>query len=204
MLIFLDESGDAGFKFNQGSTTHFVIALVIFDKPLDAEETALHIKRLREKLKVGSQYEFKFSQSKDFFRYQFFETVRNDPFRIRAMVVDKKKIYSLTFKDDKDSFYHYFASQVIKYNHGKITGANLYIDGSGSREFKRAFESNLRAKVKDGTINKCKFVNSKSDNLIQLADMVSGAIYRQYNVTRPDSSYIDYIRHKIEDLWEFQ
>ena len=46
MLIFLDESGDAGFKFGQGSSSHFVIALVIFDSPLDAEETALHIKRL--------------------------------------------------------------------------------------------------------------------------------------------------------------
>lgn len=204
MLIFLDESGDAGFKFDQGSTTHFVIALVIFDQPLDAEETGLHIKRLRQRLNVSSQYEFKFSQSKDYFRYQFLDTVRNDPFRIRAMVVDKRRIYSPTFKDDKDSFYNYFASQVVKHNHGKITGAGLYIDGSGSREFKRAFESNLRSKVKNGTISKCKFVNSKDNNLIQLADMVSGAIYRQHNPIRPDDTYIEYVRHKIEDLWEFR
>jgi hypothetical protein len=59
MSIFLDESGDAGFKFNQGSSEHFVVALVIFDDPLDAEEIAHSIKRLRTQLKVHERFEFR-------------------------------------------------------------------------------------------------------------------------------------------------
>jgi hypothetical protein len=204
MLIFLDESGDAGFKFDQGSTTHFVIALVIFDKTLDAEETAVHIKRLREKLNLNERYEFKFSKSSDFFRYQFLESVKDDPFRVRVMVVDKRLLRSNVLKEDKETFYNYFASEVLKYNHGRINGASLRIDGSGSREFKRAFQSTLRSKLKDGTIAKCKFVDSKSDSLIQLADMISGAVYRQFNPSRPDSSFLDRVRQKVEDLWEFR
>lgn len=34
MLIFIDKSGDTGFKLNDGSTDHFVIVLVIFDDDL--------------------------------------------------------------------------------------------------------------------------------------------------------------------------
>ena len=201
MLIFLDESGDAGFKFGQGSSSHFVIALVIFDNPLDAEETALHIKRLRERLKLNANFEFKFGKLSDFYRYQFLESIRNDPFRIRAMVVDKRLLQSSSLKEDKDSFYSHFASEVLKYNHGKIIGASLRIDGSGSREFKKAFQSTLRSKLKDGTLSKCKFVDSKTDSLIQLADIIAGSIYRRYNPNKLDSSFYEMIKHKVEDLW---
>ncbi|MFA5033728.1 MAG: DUF3800 domain-containing protein [bacterium] len=40
MLVFLDDSGDPGFKVEKGSSPVFVIALVVFDDHLDAEETA--------------------------------------------------------------------------------------------------------------------------------------------------------------------
>jgi CO dehydrogenase nickel-insertion accessory protein CooC1 len=90
MLIFLDESGDAGFKFDSGSSSHFVIALIIFDDPLDAEETASRIKKLRQELKVHEMFEFKFNKMNDFRRYRFLEAVRDSKFRIRAMVVDKR------------------------------------------------------------------------------------------------------------------
>lgn len=46
MIVFIDESGDAGFKIGKGSSTFFVISLIIFDDELEAEETALRIKNL--------------------------------------------------------------------------------------------------------------------------------------------------------------
>ena len=202
-MIFLDESGDPGFKFDQGSSAYFVIALVIFDDPLDAEETALKIKRLRERLKLDRQFEFKFSKSSDYFRYQFLETVRDSNFRVRAMVVDKRALHSEKLTTDKESFYGFFVSEVMKHNRGSITGASLKIDGSGDKAFKRSFQTYLRKKLREGTVSKFKFVDSKSDSLIQLSDMVAGAIYRSYNLDRRDSSFFDRIRHKVEDLWEF-
>ncbi|MDP2952974.1 MAG: DUF3800 domain-containing protein [Chloroflexota bacterium] len=48
MLVFVDESGDPGLKLEQGSSTHFVVALVIFE---DHDETGLrYIKSLKEML----------------------------------------------------------------------------------------------------------------------------------------------------------
>ena len=31
MLVFIDESGDAGFKLDRGSTNVFAVAMVVFD-----------------------------------------------------------------------------------------------------------------------------------------------------------------------------
>ncbi|MFA6518596.1 MAG: DUF3800 domain-containing protein [Candidatus Shapirobacteria bacterium] len=58
MLIFIDESGDAGFRIQKGSSAHFVISLVIFDDELDAEETALKIKRLKKSYFTPFPYEW--------------------------------------------------------------------------------------------------------------------------------------------------
>jgi type III restriction enzyme len=44
MIIFIDESGDPGFKTKRGSSAHFVVVLIIFDEEINAEETALKIK----------------------------------------------------------------------------------------------------------------------------------------------------------------
>ena len=65
MIVFLDESGDAGFKLGQGSSTYFVIALVIFDSFDDAEATAKVIQGLRGSLKLHSHFEFKFNKMSD-------------------------------------------------------------------------------------------------------------------------------------------
>lgn len=166
MFVFLDESGDAGFKFDQGSSTHFVVALVIFDGPLDAEETALSIKRLRQRLGLHERFEFKFNKTDDYRRLPFLEAVRDAPFRVWVMVVDKRRLYSDHLKRSKESFYGYFVSEVMKHNRGKIRGARLRIDGSGSREFKAAFQAYLRNKLEPGVLQNAKFVDSATDSLI--------------------------------------
>ena len=35
MLVFIDDSGDPGFKLGKGSTSHFIIGMVIFDDELE-------------------------------------------------------------------------------------------------------------------------------------------------------------------------
>lgn len=47
MLVFIDDSGDPGFKLDKGSSAFFVIALVIFDDEMQAEKVAIAIKELR-------------------------------------------------------------------------------------------------------------------------------------------------------------
>jgi len=63
MQVFIDDSGDAGFKINKGSSRFFVISAVIFSDDLEIEKTALEIKKLKRELRFPDDIEFKFNKS---------------------------------------------------------------------------------------------------------------------------------------------
>ena len=204
MLIFIDESGDPGFKLARGSTSHFVVAMVIFDKNEDAELTSEVIKNALIDLKIKP--EFKFSKSRDGIRDEFFNKIKHCKFRVRALVVDKKNIYSPILRENDEKFYNYFVKQLINFDELKLNNASIKIDGSGDREFKNELLRYLRSQIKPNLTFKVKFVDSQKDALIQLADMVAGAIYRSYpnNARVANRSWRKAISDKIDNVWDFK
>lgn len=111
MLVFVDDSGDPGFKFDSGSSKFFVIACVVFDDNLDAEEAALKIKRLRRSLKWRDDHEFKFNKTSKDIRMAFLREVRDCNFRIRAIIADKPMIRSAELRRNKNKFYNYMIKE---------------------------------------------------------------------------------------------
>jgi hypothetical protein len=207
MLVFIDDSGDPGFKVDKGSTLVFVIACVIFDDELEAEKTAVSIKEFRRKLKKSDSFEFKFNKSNRELRLKFLENTANFKFRIRCIVFEKKKIRSIELKSSKQSFYNYAIKMVLKHNFGTIKNAKIRLDGHGDRLYKREVIKYLRSELNDReekVFQKLQFVDSKSNVLIQLADMVAGSINRYYQEGKTDSKvYHTVIKKKIEDCWNF-
>lgn len=203
MLVFIDESGCPGFKLGKGSTPHFVAAMVRFADYGEAERASAAIRRTRDLL--GVKPEFKFAKCCDHFRDAFFETVAEFDFRVRAIVVEKARVYSANLRGDCDSFYNFFVRSMLKYDNGTLRGASVKIDGSGDREFKRALAAYLRRHVGPGKIGKVAFADSKGDNLLQLADMCAGAIARSYRAgDRPNADrWRRMLKPKTEDVWEF-
>ena len=57
-----------------------IIALVIFDEDLDAEETALKIKRYRKELKKTENFEFKFSKCSRDIKLEYFKKIQNSDY----------------------------------------------------------------------------------------------------------------------------
>lgn len=204
MLIFIDDSGDAGFRLERGSSHYFVISLVIFDDNLEAEKMAVSIKELRRSLGMKDWEEFKFNKSNERIRIDFLKKISQFSFRVRAIVVNKEQIYSSELKSKKVSFYSYFIKETIKHSNDTIFDARIRLDGSGDREFKRQFLSYLRRELNSTKtiMRNFKMVDSKSDVLIQSADMIAGALRRSFE--KKDHTYKDLIKNKIEDLWEFK
>ena len=207
MLVFIDDSGDPGFKLESGSSRYFVIACVVFDDNLDAEETALKIKRLRKSLKWRDEHEFKFNKTNKQIRLEFLDNIKGCPFRIRAIVTDKTLIRSTELKKNKNKFYNYMIKEVLSKSDGFIKNASIRLDGHEDRAYKQAATTYFRQQVtgKNKIISKMKFVNSKNDNLIQLADMVAGSIFRSAHSSKKDSQvYLKTIQKRIEDIWHFK
>lgn len=208
MLIFVDDSGDPGFKLGSGSSDFFVIALVIFDDALEAEKTALAIKELRRALHFSDATEFKFSKSRDKVREAFLQEVNRFSFRIRCIVVEKALIRSDELRNNKNSFYSYAIKMVLKHSKNSILDARVKIDGSGDRTFRKTFLSYLQRQLNSGDkkiLKHCKLVDSSGNVLIQLADMVAGSIHRSYNQNKDDRElYKNIIKKHIEDEWKFR
>jgi Protein of unknown function (DUF3800) len=203
MLVFIDESGDPGFKLDRGASPMFVAAMVIFetDEAARATQTAIEGSGARRLHKP----EFKFSKCSFDVRDQFFAAVRRCDFMVRAIVVEKKRIYSPRLMADKERFYEYFVKQMLKYDNGVLRDAKVIIDGSGDRAFRRDLNAALKQRLEEGTIDDVRFKNSKNDVLVQLADMCAGAIARSYRKDRDDPSrWRAMIACRINDVWEFK
>ena len=81
MLVFIDESGDAGFRIDRGSSQIFAAAMVIFDDRGQALACMEALEKLRQKLGLR---EFKFNKSHAKVKSAFFEVVQRYDFKVRA------------------------------------------------------------------------------------------------------------------------
>ncbi len=208
MLVFIDDSGDAGFKLDKGSSVFFIISLVIFDDHLEAERAALAIKDLRRELRFSEVSEFKFFKSRKDVRIKFLQTINKINFTVRCLVVDKRIIRSPELRNKKDSFYSYAIKMVLQHSNNSILNAKIKIDGSGDKIFKKNFLTYLRRELNSDqkcVIQNCKLVDSKENVLIQMADMVAGSIRRYYdNSVKEPKIYKEIIQKHIIDEWLFK
>ena len=206
MLIFIDESGDVGFKTDSGSSSHFVIVLIIFDDNLDAEETALKIKRLKRKLGKSEKFEFKFNKCNKELRLAFLNVVKDCHFRIRATVFSKNIINDKELRSSKNAFYNFALKNSLKYDDYSIEKARIVLDGSGDNSFKQNLINYLRASLnskKKQVIKTLKIKDSKKDLLIQLADMIAGSIRKSYDLLAKDKNlYRNMIKKREEGVRE--
>lgn len=205
MLVLIDESGCPGFKLKKGSTPYFVVGMVIFKDFSEAEEASKKIAELRQTLKVNP--EFKFSKTRAKVKDDFFHSLCHYNFQVRALVVNKNNLYSRELRNNTDSFYNFFVKTVMQYDDKTLANASIKIDGSGDKEFKTALNNYLRQSIGGQKIKKFKFVDSKKDNLIQLADMIVGAIARNYSGKRKETNrWLNMLKKKgkIQNIWDFK
>lgn len=204
MLVFIDESGCTGFKLDCGSSHCFVLAMVIFTDYLQAEAASSQLKQLQHKLRVKP--EFKFNKSHRNIKDAFFQTIKPFNFTVRAIVVSKTHIYSPHLQKHTRNFYNFFIAQLMQHDNNVLQNASIKLDGSGERQFMREMKTYLNKQLPHGKIRKLRLVDSKKDYLIQLADMVAGAIARAHHPQRLDDTWLKILKadKKIDNIWFFK
>ena len=200
MLVFIDQSGDAGFKVSKGSSPVFTAVLVAFRDRAQAAPTVSAISSLATRLRIRP--EFKFNKCRPEVRDAFFNAVAPFGFCVRAIVVRKEIIYSSHLRTNKEAFYNFFVRSMLRFDNGLLQAAKVVIDGSGDRQFKQELAAYFRRQLPRGQIEQIAFHRSEADRLVQLADMCE--IARSYRKDRDNASrWRGILAPKIEDVWEF-
>ena len=126
MFVYLDESGDTGFKFKQKSSRYFVITLVVVEDPFFINEA---VDKLREHLGYDYDPEFHFFSTKPEIREQFLFAIRDLDFVVRALVIDKQRLPSPQMRK-REAFYNSFVRLLLQHDNGTIDDAILVLDAS--------------------------------------------------------------------------
>ncbi|MCI0691686.1 DUF3800 domain-containing protein [candidate division KSB1 bacterium] len=191
MLVFVDEAGDIGFKFSKGSSRLLVVTIVLFEEQEEAKNCDTRIDLLRNELQLPRRFEFHFNQNSPEIRKAFLQAVVPYNFFYFAIVIDKEKFNLTARTPTAEAFYRYARSLVFESAKPYLSDAIVTIDGSGGRDFKRNLQHDLKKRInrplaKVRYIKMIKVQDSEGNNLIQLADMICGAINRSFS-GKPDA-----------------
>ena len=198
MLGFLDESGDSGLKPAQGSSRYFVVALVTFDDNDEAEAADQRITLLRRELGFHPSYEFKFNKCRGDVREAFLRAVAPYSFFHFGVVINKARLYGEGFKY-KEPFFKYVSSLVFQNAKPFLDNTTVVIDGTGSRDFRKSLQQYLKKRINEPgqrSIAKVKVQDSANNNLLQLADMIAGALHRSFGSKRDARLYRSIVGHR--------
>ncbi len=184
MLVFVDESGDTGFRLGQGSSGQFTLTLIVFPEDEEAEAASRRIDELRADMGLlgeGKDGEFHFNRNSNGQREGFLRAISKFKFLIFSVTVNKAGL-ALEGISNKSAFYPFVCGLVFENAKDYLLEASVTIDSTGGQEFKRQIEKYLKQRMNEPDsarrIKQIKMKPSHTDNMLQLADMVCGAIVR--------------------------
>ncbi|MCD6221222.1 DUF3800 domain-containing protein [bacterium] len=204
--LWIDESGDPGFKFNYGSTKHFIIGFVylnIDQKEIDkgVRKIKEQITQLKSKLHLTSDYEFKFSRCKDKFRKEFLKLIIKFPIKYKVIVVNKRKLKAPALQYRPKELYCELVRRLLYDNNPPLEKATLIIDEAVAKIHQKEFKGVLRRYLTKNIVRKIQQQRSKSEDMIQIIDMIGGSVFRKYE--KGEHNYYRLIKNKEKILIEF-
>ncbi|MFA6022735.1 MAG: DUF3800 domain-containing protein [Candidatus Pacearchaeota archaeon] len=197
--IFLDESGELGFKSSY-SSKYFIITLLSCD---EGEIYSLRriIKKVRQKIikkKIKKYPEIKGNNSSDKIRKEVLERFVKTNSEVFAIILDKSKVYEY-LKGKKDKLYNYISNLILTECSLEDNSICLVVDKSKTnRSLREDFDNYIRRNLNEKN-QSCKLLikheNSQSEGCLQVLDFISWSIFRNYEYKDP--RFMNIIKDKI-------
>jgi hypothetical protein len=116
------------------------------------------------------------------------------------LVINKRKLVPGALRDT-ESFHQYVVGLAFEIFKPYLRDAWVDVDRTGSLDFGRKMVRYLskimRQKNGKSILRRARAANSKNNNLLQLADMVCGAIARSFRLNKPNKDeFRNLIRHR--------
>lgn len=200
MLITVDDSGGPGLKPGKGVTSYFAIAAIYFATDADAEKAKRKIKKLKDELRWKEKREFKFRKANAEVKTAFFKAVRNQNFTVSVVLLEKDKLDKKLFEKHPSKLYNAAILRAIQGLGVNLEQAHIYIDGEGGNNYRKKAKTFFRQNLPAGAMKELTYVDSVKDPLIQLADMVVGAIRYTLGEKKDADDYFHMIKKHIITL----
>jgi citrate lyase gamma subunit len=120
-------------------------------------------------------------------------------------VLDKSKINPKNIPNSKASLYYYTIKELLlklKLAHPIIT-----IDGHAGRQYAQEIRTYLRQSLREQGVKNSRIylVDSRKNSLIQLTDIIAGAVARSYHQDKTDAkTYVKSLGSKITKIYKMK
>lgn len=196
IYAFTDESGSFGWDLdNKNTSTHFIItAIIVRESDVDAVRTA--VADIRDRYFPNG--EIKSSRIKRSYqerRKKIIEETLPIPYKIFSVVVEKKLLEDSRGLRFKQSFYKFMNNIVHKELRAAFKNLVVVADEIGGSDYMQSFCKYVEEHSEFPNLygeSEFSFENSKSEVIVQLADLISGTLSFLYDEHKKDASVPNY------------
>lgn len=190
--IYVDWSGDPGFRFRRGSSDLLLVAAV------SARDHEIDVSPLREKLHLSDSFEFHFAKTTDDVRKRFHRYVLSElDFPLAIVLRINKQLVPQEFRQmSGEQILAEFIARTIKlFPVRLLENSILLYDGKKEqRSFRNVLRRTLSASLKSTTyLREVKAIPASKSDGLQTADMLAGLIRTGANLVSSEKmEIVDY------------
>jgi len=203
-IAFIDEFGNNGLDFDSGGvSTHFIVTAILIDRN-KLEEIEQQVEEIRKNnFQIGEMKSSKLKDN-DTRRLKVLKELNQVDYHIFSVVIDKRKLKGEGF-NYKGSFFKFLHSLVDRELFSAFPDILVVADEHGGKEFKEGFIKYIDRKHIPDLFNQSefRFSNSKSDLIVQVADIISGTLARCYETKKlieNRSEFLSILKNKITEI----
>ncbi len=200
--VFLDESGDLGFKKGSSKWFLFTIAIVADERALERAVKKVWRTLKKKHKRLGELHAY---GADEITRKRLLQKLSEIPdLKVQTIVLNKEKVYT-NLQSQKNVLYNYTANILLDRLHKSDAlsvqeSIELYIDRKDTKKrLKENFVTYLCTEMsnrRDGVF-KVELHASHENKSLQAVDFISWAIFRKYE--HNDYQYYELIKDKIVD-----
>jgi hypothetical protein len=196
-----DEAGDVSFNFGRGASRYFVMAVIATAEPEELRHTLADV---REASGLPATFEFSFhGMSSASLRQRVFRALRRADFEAWALVVDKTHLIEPFHSMRRLDFYLFFITELLQCIPGELREASTLIldEFGGEPDLPLELRRYMKHRNIPRRFNRVLTKRSRSEPLIQVADLMAGAVLRRD--AQRDVEAFDMIETKFRSVMEY-
>lgn len=196
VYAFTDESGSFGWDLeNKSTSTHFIITAIIV-KESDVDKVRTAVAEIQNRYFPKGEIKSSKIGKKHARRKRILKDTLDIPYKIFAIVVDKESLKDSRGLQFKKPFYKFMNNIVHKELRAAFKNLVVVADEIGGSDYMQSFCKYVEEHSEIPNLygdSEFSFQNSKSEVIVQLADLISGTLSFLYDEHKKSADVPDYL-----------